>query len=189
MSDTDNLLKRIEKLQNELDEIKELALKSTVSQDNKVDKPLDFFEGHDNIIQNCLEELHKNLKEVMSSNIAVTICTGRYKMNGRTEGWEISGKFKSLNEIPENEITDELEPFTNPRRIKIMKVLFNQSLQGNELSKLTGLVGGQLYHHLSILEKSDIIERNENNYSLTSKGARILFLLATIAGDIYGEKK
>jgi predicted transcriptional regulator len=66
-----------------------------------------------------------------------------------------------------------------------LKALFNKALTGSELNQQTGLVGGQLYHHLGILEEAKLIAKEREIYTLTLKGAKVLLMLVTLASDVW----
>lgn len=72
-----------------------------------------------------------------------------------------------------------LEPFTNAKRLELIKVLANESLTSGEISKRTGLLGGQLYHHLSSLETAGFLDKNEEKYQM--KGEAITAFMALIS--------
>ena len=92
----------------------------------------------------------------------------------------------SLDDIDEDEMVSALEPFANPRRIKLLKVLMERTLPANEISQATGLVGGQLYHHLQNLESAKLIEKTGDRYKATVKAHIILcsFSAAMTTGGI-----
>ncbi|MBE3577776.1 MAG: winged helix-turn-helix transcriptional regulator [Limnochordales bacterium] len=62
--------------------------------------------------------------------------------------------------ISEEQVATTLEPFVSPKRIKILKELFKAPLSSSELTLRTGLVGGQLYHHLTVLEEARMIAKD-----------------------------
>jgi predicted transcriptional regulator len=57
-------------------------------------------------------------------------------------------------------------------------------LSSNELTMKTGCIGGQLYHHLSILEAAKIICKNSELYTLTEAGKS---KIDQILNMVYGE--
>jgi len=81
----------------------------------------------------------------------------------------------TLDDISEDKISAGLEVFTNPKRIVLLKCLSRVSLTASEITKHIGLVGGQLYHHLSSLENAGLIVREGDRYSATSE-AKILMV-------------
>jgi len=90
-----------------------------------------------------------------------------------------------INAIDETKLAEAVEAFSSPKRIAILKVLMSKKfLSSNELTMKTGCIGGQLYHHLSILENSKIICKNNELYTLTDYGRNII---SQIFGIVFGE--
>lgn len=90
---------------------------------------------------------------------------------------------KSLSMLPEELIVSEmLDPLSNTQRLQIMKSLSIETKTFSELSKLTGLRGGNLLYHLTkLLEKKMILQRHDRgDYMLTEKGFKALSGLAEI---------
>lgn len=93
----------------------------------------------------------------------------------------VTTSISDLNSIDEDGLAAALEPFTNPRRIKLLKILMEEELAANELSQATGLVGGQLYHHLQNLENAGLIEKSYDKYRIVNK--EILGALMVAVGN------
>ncbi|MEZ5335832.1 MAG: winged helix-turn-helix domain-containing protein [Methanolobus sp.] len=72
----------------------------------------------------------------------------------------------------ETVVDDICEPLANKQRLTILKALILDSKSFTELSKLTGLRGGNLLFHLQKLaDKGMILQRSERgDYIITSKG-------------------
>lgn len=80
----------------------------------------------------------------------------------------------NIAQIDENKFSAALEAFSSPKRISILKTLMSKKfLSSNELTMKTGCIGGQLYHHLSILETAQIICKSNEMYTLTDRGRNI----------------
>jgi len=90
----------------------------------------------------------------------------------------------SLDDINEDGLSAALEPFTNPRRVKLLKVLIEKDLPANEISQTTGLVGGQLYHHLQNLESAGLIEKLADRYRATDSAKSVLCAVYTAIGGM-----
>lgn len=88
----------------------------------------------------------------------------------------------SMNQLDEDGLAAALEPFTNPRRIKLLKVLMEKILPANEISQATGLVGGQLYHHLQNLESAGLIVKMQDKYMATPDAKSTLCMLYSAIG-------
>ena len=86
----------------------------------------------------------------------------------------------------ENKISSAFEPFASPKRINILKsLMIKKSLSSNELTMKTGCIGGQLYHHLSILETANIVCKTNELYTLTDYGRNMTNIIFCI---IFGER-
>jgi DNA-binding transcriptional ArsR family regulator len=111
--------------------------------------------------------------------------SGHFCLARRLCGRETGNPGAGVEAISEEQVATTLEPFVNPRRIKILKELLKEPLSSSELILRTGLVGGQLYHHLTVLEEAKMIAKDRERYVLTYCGAKLLFLLAMAAYDTW----
>lgn len=83
-------------------------------------------------------------------------------------------------ECPPKRIVGIVSPFSNENRVRIMQVLLEGPKTSSELSRETGLEGGQLYHHLKDLMLAGYVEAvGRGKYALTSKGC---MAIRTVAG-------
>jgi DNA-binding transcriptional ArsR family regulator len=92
-----------------------------------------------------------------------------------------------ISEIePERLVTEICEPVANRQRILMLKALSGESKTFSELSKLTGLRGGNLLFHLQkLLDTGMILQRNERgDYIITRKGYVTLQGLSRIYSEI-----
>jgi DNA-binding HxlR family transcriptional regulator len=73
-----------------------------------------------------------------------------------------------------------LEPMTNKHRFMIMQAVATQARSFSELSKMTGLRGGNLLFHLRKLQDTGmVLQRNERgDYVISDKGYQIIKTLA-----------
>ncbi len=95
-----------------------------------------------------------------------------------------------ISEIePEKLVTEVCEPVANRQRLLMLKALSGESKTFSELSKLTGLRGGNLLFHLQkLLETGMILQRNERgDYIITRKGYSTLQGLSRIYSEIENE--
>jgi len=82
-----------------------------------------------------------------------------------------------LNQVSVDAIvSDFLEPVANIHRLQIVKSLANGTKSFSELSKITGLTGGNLLFHLQKLTENEIIlqSHERGDYLITEKGHGIL---------------
>ena len=140
------LQEKVESLEKENKELKN-GEKGKEPEENK--KHIEILE---NIKNYAVQELEKIFEENKSIT-AASICVSRSNTI-HSKGTNVTSTcIKSFDEINEEKISGALEVFINPRRIAILKALIsNQSLTATEISQKTGLVGGQLYHHLASLQ-------------------------------------
>ncbi|AFV25244.1 ArsR family transcriptional regulator [Methanolobus psychrophilus R15] len=98
----------------------------------------------------------------------------------------VSGKNKSerlapgISELPDEVVSYICEPLANKQRLLMLRALSTGSKSFSELSRVTGLRGGNLLFHLQKLTDSKIVsQRNERgDYFLTQRGYTILHGLA-----------
>jgi len=90
----------------------------------------------------------------------------------------------NISNMKEEELATALDVFTNPRRINILKLLLDKSLSSTEISQQTGLVGGQLYHHLNILENTGLLEKTEEKYRTKPQTWQLLASLYAAVGGM-----
>ncbi|WP_321418081.1 winged helix-turn-helix domain-containing protein [uncultured Methanomethylovorans sp.] len=96
-------------------------------------------------------------------------------------------KKTEISEIEPSRMASEIcEPVANSQRLLILKELSGDSRTFSELSKLTGLRGGNLLFHLQkLLEAGMVLQRNERgDYIITRKGYSTLEGLSRIYSEI-----
>ncbi|QYZ80285.1 ArsR family transcriptional regulator [Methanofollis formosanus] len=97
-----------------------------------------------------------------------------------------------IDDIPvEETVRDLLEPAASVPRLNVLKALAESSLTFSDLSRLTGLRGGNLLFHLSRLEEAGLIvqRRNRGEYHLTGTGYLCLQGIAGICTALKPAKK
>lgn len=87
---------------------------------------------------------------------------------------------------PERIVSEVCEPIANKQRLIMLKALSGESKTFSELSKLTGLRGGNLLFHLQkLLETGMVLQRSERgDYIITRKGYSTLQGLSRIYSEI-----
>ncbi|MDW7732752.1 MAG: winged helix-turn-helix domain-containing protein [Methanolobus sp.] len=82
----------------------------------------------------------------------------------------------SLVDLPDEVVSSICEPLANKQRLLILKTLSTETKSFSELSRITGLRGGNLLFHLQkLLDTNMILQRTERgDYLLTNKGYNIL---------------
>ncbi|MDR3668506.1 MAG: winged helix-turn-helix domain-containing protein, partial [Ignavibacteriaceae bacterium] len=92
-----------------------------------------------------------------------------------------------ISEIELNKLVSEIcEPVANRQRLLMLKTLLEGSKNFSELSRLTGLRGGNLLFHLQkLLETGMVLQRCEHgDYIITRKGYSTLKGLSKIFSEI-----
>ena len=136
-------------------------------------------------------ELTQIMKEILNSRESGICMSAGFSVSGEQHG-DLSGAFfysvdgaNQIDAIDEVKISETIEAFSSPKRISIIKVLMSKKfLSSNELTMKTGCIGGQLYHHLSILENAKIVGKSNEMYTLTDYGRNIT---NQIFGIVFGE--
>ncbi|HII01656.1 TPA: winged helix-turn-helix transcriptional regulator [Methanosarcinaceae archaeon] len=103
------------------------------------------------------------------------------------EDREDGGKKGDISELqPEKMVPEICEPIANKQRLLMLKALSGESKTFSELSKLTGLRGGNLLFHLQkLLDTGMILQRSERgDYIITRKGYSTLQGLSRIYSEI-----
>ena len=95
-----------------------------------------------------------------------------------------TGMFDSLDSLNEEGLAAALDVFTNPRRIAILKVLVKSDMSASEIGQSTELKGGQLHHHLSILESAKLITKTGDKYKAERRVEGILCGLYAVIGGM-----
>jgi DNA-binding transcriptional ArsR family regulator len=87
---------------------------------------------------------------------------------------------------PEKLVSEICEPIANKQRLLMLKSLSGESKTFSELSKLTGLRGGNLLFHIQkLLDTGMILQRSERgDYIITRKGYSTLQGLSRIYSEI-----
>ena len=96
-------------------------------------------------------------------------------------------KKPDISEIePDRLVSEVCEPVANRQRLLMLKALSGESKTFSELSKLTGLRGGNLLFHLQkLLETAMVLQRSERgDYIITRKGYSTLQGLSRIYSEI-----
>ena len=108
---------------------------------------------------------------------------GIQKKNGKIRSSYFSGHdVESILRCSPKRVAKLLSPFSSEQRILILKTLIKGDRSSSELSRETGLEGGQLYHHLKELALAEYIEPKERGiYSLTEKGQMALLTVLAMA--------
>jgi len=180
--------RKIEELEAQLaamqDEIERLKQGSGETKE-KPQNPYQVYEERITAAQNQLYDIFKEMNEkhgVLYVSTAVSGAQVRGKFE-RGSGTACGDAF----EYPEDVISSALDVFSNPRRINVLKVLMAGDSTASELSQKTGLIGGQLYHHLSILESAKLIYKHHDRYVINASAQIMLSSIYAAIGGMWVE--
>ena len=175
------------------EEIAKLKAENQTLKDNQVEE-----EAKDNdVMKNYRDELDEAIKPIAAlfekvfaekkdEIVGISTCISRAQLLDRSGTHANTACIHDIDSVNEEGIAAACEVFTNPRRIAVLKVLFKESLlTASEIGQRTGLVGGQLYHHLSALEAAELIRKVGDKYETDSA---VLGLLCAIEATVGGMK-
>jgi DNA-binding transcriptional ArsR family regulator len=84
-------------------------------------------------------------------------------------------------------ISSFIESCANEMRLKILYEVYKSPKYPKEITSLTSLTGGALYHHLDVLVETGLISRDElGRVILTEDGKHLSDVVFTIIGSISG---
>ncbi|WP_255336799.1 winged helix-turn-helix domain-containing protein [Methanosarcina sp. KYL-1] len=140
-----------------------------------------------------LEELRKEAKTPQCSRCfseATGLFEKQVKLMSSLRIYEDKGEGSEKGDISEIEpdkiVPEVCEPVANKQRLLMLKALSGESKTFSELSKLTGLRGGNLLFHLQkLLDTGMVLQRSERgDYIITPKGYSTLQGLSRIYSEI-----
>ena len=144
---------------------------------------------HGERIESAKNDLFNVFGEILDGenihSITAYVSVGRFADSGKV-GMLCSGTgiHSSFDMLDEERLSAALDVYTNPRRIAILKVLVKSEMTPSEISQHTRLQGGQLYHHLSILESSKLITKTADKYRVDARVPGLLCGLYAVIGGM-----
>ncbi|MFQ5891635.1 MAG: ArsR family transcriptional regulator [Candidatus Methanofastidiosia archaeon] len=137
---------------------------------------------------NSIKRINKKSLERIPLNVDCRECINIFES---LLGWQKrtiyliseSNKEENLLDMNENFICYELNNFSHPKRLQLLKLLLKGSLNYIEISKNLKLKGGHLTYHLKKLTEGGYISKSDNRYIITSKGINILKILQQIINN------
>ncbi|AKB78658.1 Transcriptional regulator, ArsR family [Methanosarcina horonobensis HB-1 = JCM 15518] len=140
-----------------------------------------------------LEELKKEAKKPQCSRCfseAINLFEKQVKLMRSLQIYQDREERDEKGDIsaiePEKIVSEVCEPIANRQRLLMLKALSGESKTFSELSKLTGLRGGNLLFHLQkLLDTGMVLQRSERgDYIITRKGYSTLQGLSRIYSEI-----
>lgn len=178
----DEIKSMLQKLQEEVAQLKK-ENKDLKDDSKDKDEPT-FNPKHSEIMDGIGKFASQEMDKILGDNgiKAMGVCISKSIMFDGSGTWMTTSVIKSIDEISEEGISAAAEVFTNPRRIAILKVLIAETLTATEITQKTGLVGGQLYHHLNSLENAGLIVKENEKYKAHGSAHGLLIRLSTVLG-------
>jgi DNA-binding HxlR family transcriptional regulator len=92
----------------------------------------------------------------------------------------------TVNKLDAEKANDLIvSPISNKVRIQILQSIYRGENRFNDLSKATGLEGGQLLYHIRKLKAAEYLDKFESkDYVLTPKGMKALVMLAQLSHEL-----
>ena len=181
---TNNKIMEIEEkmafMQRELDALKEAEAKKTPSVSAGIHKR---YKGR---LEKAQLEVAAILQEMIAEGVelaGIAVLYSKTKQNAVNSNVSVFTT-DTLDELDEDGLCAVLDVFTNSRRVTLLKLLINNELTASGITKKSGLIGGQLYHHLSSLENAGLIERAGDKYKARGTAQTLLCGLYTIIGGM-----
>lgn len=172
---------KLETLQEELKQLRTTTVTTNKSND---DEPSEFDQARDRLMTLMREDVSNANHKIVAVSMYTT------SVNGGTSSVSHTIMNDHLYGIDEEKMATVCEIFSNPRRIKIIMSLIESPLYANEISQKTGFVGGQLYHHLNILEDAELIKKENDKYSTSAITIGMLTTLWSVIMNVkIGEEK
>ena len=120
------------------------------------------------------EELEQKLK---GEEDGIVIYSGVLRVKGgASAAWDTSARLNELLDCPSKRAVHLLQCLSSEQRIDLMKALFRGDKTPSDLTKETGVEGGQLYHHLKEMIFAGLVDSESRGlYRLTVDGVQSLF--------------
>ncbi len=127
-------------------------------------------------------------KEMEGGNAkGIALLGGLYEDNGtgRRAWWASRQGIESLLANLERDlvrVADLASALSSPSRLEIMGGLCHGPRRFSDLSRITGVKGGQLTHHIHPLTRQGLVKKQHDAYAITNKGWKVLhaILLASL---------
>lgn len=175
----------MQKLQEEIEKLKRenQALKEEKGQAEEKPGLLQEYAAE---LDEAMKPVKKLLDKIFEENKieAMATCISKIHIPERTSGTNLNtAVLKSIDDdFNEESFAAACEVFTNPRRLTILKLLIKENLTASGIGQKTGLVGGQLYHHLTNLENAGLIKKDGDIYMIMPQVCEMLIEMYTVCG-------
>lgn len=168
MSEIEELRKKVVKLAKELEELE--RKKELMEKSESIHDPL----GIESALRKFLEDKEEG---------SIFVYAGVIKRKGIIiDSWNHSFYLEHVLRLSPKRVAKLVSPLSNEQRVAILKVILSGTKNSSGISEKTGLKGGELYHHLKELLRTNYITTKERGvYELTMKGEIALIMISGIA--------
>ncbi|RLE58398.1 MAG: hypothetical protein DRJ32_06525 [Thermoprotei archaeon] len=167
MSEIEEIKREIKRLAAELEELKKKIKVAEVS-GVSVHDPL-----------GVSSALRKHLGEKEGG---VFVHAGYAKVGGWHCDWNQIFYLNDVTEVSPKRVEKLVAPLANSSRVALLKALLSKARSISEITEITGLRGGELYHHLKELIRSGYVTSEKRGvYRLTMKGEIVLIIASGMA--------
>lgn len=138
------------------------------------------------------DEIVEILKEKHGGRADRIVCvTTLQKRPDLPTGWNfwsyLSAWARGAVKIDVAKVSTLMEACGNEMRLRILYEIYKSAKYPKELTVITGLSGGSLYHHLDILTETNLITRDKlGKAMLTCDGEHLADMIFTAMADIAG---
>lgn len=179
----DEIKEAIQKLQEKMEALEKENQKPKEEEEKKEEN---IYADHREAFDNAGDYASQEMDKILGKNgvKAMAMCISKSIMFSGSGTCISSACIESFDDISEEGLSAAVEVFTNPRRIAILKILIAhpETLTATEITQRTGLVGGQLYHHLSNLENAGLVIKENEKYRAHGSAHGLLISLYAVVG-------
>jgi DNA-binding transcriptional ArsR family regulator len=186
-----SMLERLEKIEGELADLRSMQKGGLVPP-----RDLTGFEAMVNASLGKAEPMFKDLTVLMEKELAKSKAKGIALLGGLYEdpttglrAWWVSKRDIELllGELGSriNDVSGLASCLSGPQRLQILADLCHGPRRFSDLSRITGVRGGQLTHHLQPLTRLGLVGKEHDSYAITNKGWKSLhaILLAGLTNE------
>jgi sugar-specific transcriptional regulator TrmB len=181
----------LQKLQEEIEKLKK-ENQALREEKKKIEEEPDFLREYAAELNESVQPVALIMKKIFAQNKidAMAMCISNTRTGVNSDELHVTTAYlKSIEDFNEESFSAACETFANPRRLSILKLLVKEKLTASEIGQKTGLVGGQLYHHLSSLENASLIKKDGDKYESHPVLCSMLIDMCAAFGGVPTAKK
>ncbi len=117
--------------------------------------------------------------------VAFTTLEKRPEASGKWNGWMFFSGWRGDVNLDLSKVSGLMESSSNDMRLTILHQVYLSPKYPKELTEITGLTGGALYHHLDVLTETQLVERDKlGRVALTGSGKYFAALVFNVVAQI-----